>query len=185
MKLLLTCFVSDMVIQPAAMRIGTHRFTAVISPQCSGLEGVGLLVIFGALWLWLFRKEIRFPQSLLLLPAGVVLYVLNAVRITLLILIGHAGAREVAAGGFHSQAGWIAFSCVAFGLSVAARRLPWFWLRSPEEPALQRPIDQDGTAAYLVPFLAILAAGMLSRAASGHFEWFYSIRLFMALGALY
>ena len=34
--------------------------------------------------------------------------------------IGNAGAPDIAAGGFHSQAGWIAFCSVAFGLSVAA-----------------------------------------------------------------
>jgi exosortase E/protease (VPEID-CTERM system) len=184
-KLFLSPIVPDMILQPAAMRIGTHRFTAVISPECSGLEGVGLVLIFGVLWLMLFREESRFPQSLVLLPAAVlVLFLLNAARIGVLILIGDAGARDIAAGGFHSQAGWMAFNSVAFGFSIAARRLSWFSVTPPrqEPPAA---IADTATPAYLVPFLAILAAGMISRAASGSFEWLYSLRFFVALGALW
>jgi CAAX prenyl protease-like protein len=43
----------------------------------------------------------------------------------------------------------------------------------------------DATAACLVPFLAILAAAIFARAVSGNFEWFYSVRLLAALGALW
>ena len=135
--------------------------------------------MFGLLWLFLFRDEIRFPRSLLLLPAGVlILFLLNAVRIAALVLIGHAGAPDVAAGGFHSQAGWIAFSCVAFGLSIGARRLPWLAEKTPEHA-------DNPTAAYLLPFLMILVAGFISRAASGNFEWLYSLRFFAAIGVLW
>jgi exosortase E/protease (VPEID-CTERM system) len=184
-KLFLSPMVPDMILQPAAMRIGTHRFTAIISPECSGLEGIGLVLIFGVLWLVLFREESRFPQSLVLLPAAVVvLFLLNAVRIGVLILIGDAGARDIAAGGFHSQAGWMAFNSVAFGFSIAARRLSWFSVTPPRQEPPAAIADAD-TPAYLVPFLAILATGMISRAASGSFEWMYSLRFFAALGALW
>ena len=55
----------------------------------------------------------------------VALFLLNAVRLTALILIGDAGAPRIALGGFHSQAGWISFNIVALGLAVAARRVAW------------------------------------------------------------
>jgi exosortase/archaeosortase family protein len=48
------------------------------------------------------------------------LFLLNAVRIAALILIGNSGARQIALGGFHLQAGWIAFNGVALVFSVAA-----------------------------------------------------------------
>jgi exosortase E/protease (VPEID-CTERM system) len=184
-RLMLSPVLSDMILQPDRLRLGTQRFTVIISPECSGLEGVGLLLIFGAIWLVLFRDEIRFPQSLVLLPACIlVLSSLNALRLAVLILIGNAGAREIALGGFHSQAGWIAFNTVAFGLSIAARRVTWFSLRasSAREPV---PETADATSAYLLPFLAILAAGILSRALSGNFEWLYSLRFFAAVAALW
>ena len=108
------------------MHLGTSKFAVEIAPECSGYEGAGLILAFGVVWLWFFRDECRFPRALLLIPAGVVLmYLLNAVRITGLILIGDAGATRIALGGFHSQAGWIAFNAVALAFSLAARRLPW------------------------------------------------------------
>jgi exosortase E/protease (VPEID-CTERM system) len=186
-QLFLTPFVRDMVLQPGLRRIGTHRFTVVIANECSGLEGIGLLLVFGLMWLVLFRNESRFPQALVLLPLGIcALFLLNAARITALILIGNAGAREIAAGGFHSQAGWIAFNSVAFGSSIVARRWSWISTRT-HSPTAADPIEEeaDSTAALLVPFLSILAAGMISRASSGAFEWLYPIRFFAALAALF
>ena len=183
-RLLLRPAVAELVIQPARLRLGTHRFTAIISPECSGLEGVALLLIFGVLWLWLCRKDCRFPQALLLLPAAtVVLFLLNSARIAGLILIGHAGAREIATRGFHSQAGWIAFNLVAFGFSLAARRVPWFSARRLEEDAAKH--TENAAAAYLMPFLMILAAGMLARSASAGFEWLYGLRLAAAAVGLW
>jgi exosortase E/protease (VPEID-CTERM system) len=171
-----------MVVQPENLRLGSTKFTAMIAPACSGLEGAALLLVFLSIWLVLFRHEVRFPQALLLVPAGVALLLfLNAVRIAVLILIGHAGWRDVAAQGFHSQAGWIAFNIVAFGISVGARRIPWISrgtvVRSTAVRGSAVKSQEDAVSAYLLPFLAILLAAMLSRAASGKFEWLYGIRL--------
>jgi CAAX prenyl protease-like protein len=44
---------------------------------------------------------------------------------------------------------------------------------------------ENPTAAYLAPFLAILAAAMISRAASGKVEWLYPLRFFAAAAALW
>ena len=184
-RVILRPFVTVIMADPVAMRIQTPHFRVIIAAECSGLEGAGLMLAFGIVFLWLFRKEFRFPQSLLLIPGGIVLlFLLNAVRIAALVLIGDAGAQQIAVGGFHSQAGWIAFNSVAFGLAISARRLSWFSTRiaAAEEPAKTR---QDSTAAYLMPFLLVLAAGMLSRAMSGGFEWFYGLRFLAAAGGLW
>jgi exosortase E/protease (VPEID-CTERM system) len=145
---------------------------------------MGLMLVFGFLWLWFFRKDYKFPRALLLIPFGVsLIFLLNAVRIAALILIGDAGAPAVATGGFHSQAGWIAFNGVALSLACVAHRIPW--LSSTRTPALRpEPWVEDPTAAYLVPALAILAAAMLSRASSGSFEWMYPLRFVAAAGTL-
>jgi hypothetical protein len=118
-----------------------------------------------------------------LIAAGlVVIWISNAVRIAALILIGVAGFPNVAVNGFHSQAGWIAFNGVALGFALVSRRLPWFTHAAPAE--LDR-VERNATAPYLVPFLAILAAAMISRAASGGFEWLYPLRFVAAAAALW
>lgn len=179
-QLLLRPLIPALTADPAHLLIRGRTFGVIINQECSGLEGTGLILVFGLVWLWLFRREFRFPQALLLLPAGaVILYLLNAVRIAALLLIGDAGARQIAAEGFHSQAGWILFNSVAFGLAVFARRLPWLSVGAPA-PTAAHEATENPTAAYLAPFLAILASGMLSRAASGSFEWLYPLRFLAA-----
>ena len=91
-------------------------------------------------------------------------WVANVVRITALILIGEAGATKVATGGFHSQAGWILFNGLALAFAAVAGRAPWFARRS--ESSSDVVATENPTAAYLAPFLTILAVSLVSRAAS-------------------
>ncbi len=105
-------------------------------------------------------------------------------RITVLILIGNAGAPRVALGGFHSQAGWIAFNVVALGFTVAAGRAPW--LRVNRAARLNEVASgANPVAAYLMPFLMVLAAAMISGAMAGGLEWLYPLRFFAAAAALW
>jgi len=179
-------FVSGIVADPATMNLGTTKFSVEIAPQCSGFEGVGLILAFGVVWLWLFRRECRFPQALILIPAGVAgIYLLNAMRIAALILIGNAGAQQIALGGFHSQAGWMAFNVVALGFSIAARRIPWLTTREQPAKKLRARSSDNPTATYLLPFLSIIIAGMAAQAVSGDFEWLYPLRFLAAAGVLW
>jgi len=182
-KFMLSWLLPDATMAAGKATIQAPHFSVIIAPECSGLEGAALILVFTIAWLWLFRQEVRFPWALALIPAGVVvLFILNAVRLTALVWIGNAGAQKIAAGGFHSQAGWISFNAVAFGLSIVARRSPWFSLRTkPVEPSRT---TEDATAAFLVPFLVILGVGMLARAASAGFEPLYPLRLLAAAVAL-
>jgi exosortase E/protease (VPEID-CTERM system) len=183
-RVLLQPFLSDLVTDRAALVMGSSRFAVSIGGACSGFEGAGLMLVFSITWLWFFRRECRFPQALVLIPASIaVMWLLNAVRIAVLILIGNAGFPGIAVNGFHSQAGWISFNLVAVSVSLAAGRVPW-WRNRQAEPPYARTAENP-TARYLVPFLAILAAAMISRAASSGFEWPYPLRLLAAAGALW
>jgi len=187
-KGLLHLFLSQVVADRATMTIGSPKFSVIILPWCAGFEGTALMLVFSVAWLAYFRREFRFPHALMLVPAGmVVIWLANALRITALILIGVAGAPQVAEGGFHSQAGWIAFNCVALSFAILTRHMPWFasdrlgsYRVAADAPAIHNP-----TAAYLTPFLAILAAAMISRAASGGFEWLYPLRFVAAAAMLW
>lgn len=173
-------FLSPLIVDPSQMSIGTPSFHVEIAPECSGYEGMGLMLAFSSAWLWFFRRQWRFPQAFLLIPVGVAaIWIANAARIAALVLIGNAGAEQIALGGFHSQAGWIAFNAIAIGICVAARRIPS--LAHDAAPAT----ESNPTAPYLMPFLAILAAAMISRAASDGFEWLYPLRIVAAAAALW
>lgn len=158
----------------ATLTIATNHFAIMIADVCSGLEGIGLMLVFCTAWLWYFRREYYFPRALIIIPGAVALvFLLNTLRIVALVLIGDAGFQQVAIVGFHSQAGWIAFNLAAFGVAVVAGRSTWL-NRTTRQSGV--PADHS-TAAYLMPLLVILAVGMLGRSLSAGFDLFYPLRL--------
>ena len=180
---LLDRLVPALQVDPANMIIDTGRFAVEIAPVCSGLEGMGLMLAFCATLLLLFRREYVFPRALLLIPASLSLsFVLNIARIAALVLIGNAGYTGVAVYGFHSQAGWIAFNAAAVGIAFVSLRSGWFTRDAASHGSAVA--GENPTAVYLLPYLALLLAGMVSRAASGGFESLYWIRLLLAGAAL-
>jgi exosortase E/protease (VPEID-CTERM system) len=174
-------FIPTLQVDSTDLSLRTGKFDVLIADQCSGLEGLGLMLVFSCAWLLLFRREYRFPRALLLVPLGLLLiFALNVVRIAALVLIGHGGHPGIAIYGFHSQAGWIAFNCAAGGVVLLSRRISWLNRHADAD----RRESSNPTAAYLMPFFVILAAGTLAHALSSGFEVLYPIRLIAGLAAL-
>jgi exosortase E/protease (VPEID-CTERM system) len=178
---ILSLFYGDIISRPADREVGLSSFVVMIAPECSGSEGIGLIVVFVGTYFWLFRHQLSFPRCLLLLPLGVgLIWLSNAVRIALLVVIGASGWPEAAVGGFHSQAGWLTFLAISLGLvAVSARQA--HAAESPSRPALRR----DPAAAYLGPFLAVLGVSMLTVAFAGKGDQLYPVRLIAAGATLW
>jgi len=159
--------------------IGTSKFRVVIAQDCSGYEGVGLVLAFLSMYLWLFRKDLRFPKALVILPVGAIaIWILNAFRIAALVMIGTSGWPEIAKGGFHSQAGWLSFNAVSLAAVAITMRGGYFMKSKGKSPSID--VSPDPTAAYLAPFLAIVGTAMLTGAFSAGFQWLYPIRVIAA-----
>lgn len=185
-QILLYPFCPGLRSDPATLTLSTSRFAVQISDICSGLEGVGLMLVFCTAWLWYYRREYFFPRALVIVPAALLLvFLLNAVRIGALLLIGDAGYERIATVGFHSQAGWIAFNLAAFTVALIAKGSPWFNRNARQAvrgstrlgAAAHAPAAENAVAPYLMPLLAILAAGMLAHALSEGFDVLYPLRL--------
>ena len=174
-RALLQTIFADTVCEPAAFIVGTSSFSVQILPACSGYEGIGLVWAFLAGYLGWYRREFRWPGALLLFPLGTVLiWFANAVRIASLVAVGTCLSPEVAINGFHSQAGWLGFLTVTLGLVLCSRRFRWFDAReTTAEPAN----SQNLTAALLLPFLVLLAVGMVTGAFSSGFDFGYPLRV--------
>ncbi len=178
-RLVLLPVIPTLHADPVSHILSTPRFAVEVSELCSGLEGMGLILAFCIAWLVFFRREYIFPRAILILPVGLfAIFVLNILRIAVLVLIGDAGHPDVAQYGFHSQAGWIAFNTVACGLAFFSRRSRWLNRCAVGATAATA---HNPTATFLMPLLAILVAGTLSHAMSAHFETFYPLRLIAAL----
>jgi exosortase E/protease (VPEID-CTERM system) len=183
-KAVLTPFLPNLGTDSVTRVISSTHFAVEVTAACSGLEGLGLTLAFTTLWLVYLRREYIFPRALVLIPLSLVaIFGLNVLRIAALFLIGNAGFPDVALYGFHSQAGWIAFNAVACALVYFSRRSRWL-NRAAHAPADAAEIHNP-TATYLMPLLAILAAGVLSHALSGKFEGLYPLRLFAGVATLW
>jgi exosortase E/protease (VPEID-CTERM system) len=179
---LLGPFLPALRADPAVLVLSTDRFAVQIAEACSGLEGVGLILAFSGAWLLYFRREYIFPRALLLIPAGMAaIFALNVLRIAALMLIGNLGFPSAAVYGFHSQAGWVTFIAVACGMVLISRRSAW--LNRTAVHAGSVP-THNPTAAYLMPLLAVLAAGVVSHVISNDFDLFYCLRPIAGLLAL-
>jgi len=184
---LLGVLYSQTVSDPRHLIVGTPAFHVEIAPMCSGYEGVGLILVFLSVYLWLFRRTLRFPQALVLLPVGVVaIWSANVVRITALVAIGTSVSPGVAEGGFHSQAGWLFFIAVSLGLMTASHRVRLFAAAVPvSAEARARPEATTEAAALLAPVLVLLASGMLTAAVATEFDWLYPLRVVVTAAALW
>src|SRR5271163_1427396 len=185
-RVLVYPFLPSLHSDASTLTVTAGVFSVEISEVCSGLEGMGLMLAFCIAWLWYYRRDYLFPRALLILPAAVTLiFLLNALRIAALVLIGAAGYERVASVGFHSQAGWMAFNLAAFCVAIAAKRSSWLnraahASRAGTDAGAADAGAADATAAYLMPLLAILASGMIVRALSGGFDLLYPLRLVCA-----
>jgi exosortase E/protease (VPEID-CTERM system) len=156
-------------VQAAEYIIGIGDFYVGIAPQCSGVEGFALVTAFIGVYAFIFRADVRMSRFLLvMLPLGLLCsWLLNILRITLLILIGARISPEIAVNGFHSYAGWLMFTALAFGLTAVAQTVPWLH-REGARTASPRPLRNDPVAAQLLPFAAFMVAGTLVAALAPH-----------------
>jgi exosortase E/protease (VPEID-CTERM system) len=170
---------SDVVADPAELTMGTTFFSVHIAPGCSGYEGIGLITLFVIAFLFIRRNELRFPAAWTLLPLGIlIIWFANAARLAILVALGTLISTEVAMRGFHSQAGWLAFTVIGIGLVLAVEKLGWF-RKQQKTDKLHYP-----AAGYLVPLLVLLFSQMLSRAFSVGFDVYYPFRILAVSCAL-
>ena len=207
-ELFLGPFADGPVVRPSAFVIGTDTFGVNVSAACSGFHGIGLITTLLAGYLWWFRRILRFPQALLLLPIGAMLmWLANVVRITALILVGIWISPDIAVDGFHSVAGWIAFLSVGLGIIWGASQMrfftqtdspPAFAVEATRSLPTRAPattvIRADGygplpaslsSATCLLPFLVLTAVTMLTQAFTSGFDIFYPVRVIATAAVLW
>jgi exosortase E/protease (VPEID-CTERM system) len=182
-RVLLSPLYPHLRVDPASLSLATDRFGVIVTDYCSGLEGVGLMLVFCAGWLWCFRGEYRFPRAFLIVPIAVsVIFLLNSVRIAALLMIGDAGHPRIASAGFHSQAGWIGFNATAFVIAMVSKRSRWLTRIDVREI---EGSDENPVTPFLLPLAVLLAVGMVTRAFSSEVDLLYSFRVVAALWVLW
>ena len=175
---LLGLVASEVVSIPEEFVVGTASYTVFVDRPCSGYEGIGLITVMLGFYLFFFRKSLRFPNALLLLPIGMILvWFANGFRIAGLIAVGTWISPEVAEGGFHSAAGWLLFCIITLGLVAVSRRSGWF---SVEEGQRKGGLHTP-EGAYLLPLLFLIATTLVTGLFSTDFDYLYPLRVIAPL----
>lgn len=140
-------FASDRIVR-------LDDFAVEVAGPCSGAEGFALITALLGMHLWLHRASLRWPHALVLFPLAIAAsFALNALRIGGLVLIGARFSPQLAVNGFHSHAGWLAFTLLAFAL-IALTRLAAFRASTAAERA------RDDSAPLILPFVATMLAAL-------------------------
>src|SRR5262245_16883754 len=157
--LLLRLISPNVTVGPDPDLIAVGRFGVIVTPICSGADGLGLVVLLQATWIALARERLLVRRALLLIPLGMALaFGANVVRLATLLWVGGSGHEVLAAGGLHSKLGWILFIGIALGTIAMAERIPWF-RRTQAEHHADLPA---AAAAYVAPLLAGLVVALVT-----------------------
>ena len=180
---------ADLTINPEERILGSGDFVVNIAAACSGYEGMGLMLAFTGVYLYAYRHDFRFPHALLLFPVGMIcIWLLNSVRIVMLIIIGSVWSPDIAVGGFHSQAGWITFIACALGILGLAHGSRFFSRVSQTSSADEKNYHSESRMnlpiATLMPLVVLLAVTLLTMAFSSGFAWLYPLRVVMTALAI-
>lgn len=160
-------------------RLGS--FAVIFGPPCVGYQGVVLLFTFLAVHLFVSRHELRFPNVLLVVPVALLcIWLLNAVRIAALMVIGAHWSPQIAMEGFHSAAGWWSLTLVCLACVWATRKLRFF-AKSPDDT----PLELSDEKVLLLPQLTLLAVALGTLLFTASFEWLYPVRVVVVGGVLW
>lgn len=168
---------------PATWVIGLEDFHVAVGQACSGIEGLVLTGGFIALYGFLFRSDLHMSRYwMLVLPLGLVAsWALNSIRIFTLIVIGARVSPELAVGGFHSYAGWMFFSLLAFALVWAVHVVSFIRVQAISAPSQQ--LRSDPYVSLIVPITVFLVTGVIASALSPEPDLVFPARA-LALGAV-
>ena len=164
----------EVVSIPDELIVGTPTYEVFVDQPCSGYEGIGLITVMLGFYLFAFRKSLRFPNALLLLPIGMsLIWIANSFRIAALISVGTWISPEAAEGGFHYAAGWLLFCIITLGLVAVSRQSGWFALDTPQGKGSFRTPE----GAFLLPLLFLIATSLVTGLFSTDFDYLYPLRV--------
>ncbi|MFP4273735.1 MAG: exosortase E/protease, VPEID-CTERM system [Paracoccaceae bacterium] len=164
--LLLSVLGAPVGVDPPRAIIGVEGFFVEVADQCSGIEGFALVTGFLAIYALITRATLRMGRFwLLVFPLALLAsWLFNLLRIAALILIGANVSPELAVNGFHSFAGWLAFTVLALGVLWAVQVIPGLHRGGAARAAALPPLTEDRNAAFIVPFIAFMLAGLVTQA---------------------
>jgi len=157
-------------------------FQVRIAPSCAGYQGVLSSWLFLSIYLYLNRHMLNVPRCLIvLLMAGIAIFLLNAFRIATLLYIGAHGAPGIAANGFHSNFGALALLIVT---ALAAGLMRTRYFRAPNSASVAGSAARNSPAVVselarnlglIRPLVVMLALSLAVGVTASEINWLYPL----------
>lgn len=173
-------------ITESFIKLDIDGFEIGIAQSCAGYAGALIAMGVCAVYMWVIRGRLIWPRALVVFPVlAASMFLMNSVRIFVLIMIGKFVSPAVAVEGFHIYAGWI------YLLTHTTAAIYWFetsrWVS--RDPLLNfdwrkvfGPRNPDDLV-MMVPLIVFLALSILLGAFSTTLNWLYPVGVIVA-GAL-
>ncbi len=182
---ILRLFFPGLTADPADFRIEANGFAVRVLSGCSGYEGILLVTGFLGVYFSVFWRELNLRRAVWLVPIAIVFsWLLNALRIATIVLLGAYVSPDLAMQGFHSRAGWIFFLVLAVTFTVALRSRYFERTKAATTAMVVAPTDTlehrgvlDEVTAFYIPLLVLLASTLVLSAFSTEFQWLYPLRV--------
>jgi exosortase E/protease (VPEID-CTERM system) len=168
---------------------GSGEFFGEIGPSCSGYEGILLTVMFLGLYFFLEPRKMSGVQiGFVVLLCCLGIFLLNSVRLAMLIYIGAHYSPEIAQEGFHQNFGLLSLIVVlviavtstrALTVSAAPVAIPF------RDDASIAELKNDGSLRLLIPLVFLTGSSLLCGLFSGKFFWLYPLPIVTASVGLY
>lgn len=179
---------NEVFVNPDLETIGIVDFYVEVAESCSGIEGLALITAFMGIYAIVMKDDLSMGRFWLIVwPAALFLsFLLNIVRISVLILIGAFVSPELAVNGFHSFAGWLSFTLLALLILTVVNVLPGLGTSEATADRKARPSwTSDAAPAFIVPFLAFMFSALVVHTFSQTPEVWYGVQVAAMAAALW
>ena len=162
---------------------GTNNFQVEIQPGCSGYEGMTLAILLLSFYLFLQKSFFKFPRVLIVIPiAFLVMFVINSIRLVILVAIGDLISPAIALNGFHSVAGWINLIFTLIICIYCINKSKSLSINVASSLNLTYKLNQE---ILLLPLMLLIAVGLLTKIVTADFEWFYPLPIAISVLTFY
>ena len=156
--------------------LGTSRFVVKILPSCSGYEGMVLMIALLAAYCYLQRNLLHLGRAILIIPlACLAMFILNSLRIVILIAIGHFYSPRLALDGFHIVGGWLNLLIVYTSCLLILSTSQYFLKIS------HRKVTKEVSyLPFLLPLAMLISVGLVDQILFPNFDWLYPLPILLS-----
>lgn len=158
-------------------------FYGEVLPGCAGYEGLSFIVLFLIIFYPFLREAFNKVEFLLVISICLAaVFLMNSIRMAILMYIGEHVSPEVAVGGFHTNFGMLTLVIVSIICMVSV------WIKnifradnktvSIAESSVSKNLSDE--TYMILPLVVLLSTSLITGLANTKFNWLYPVPIIMA-----